>query len=256
MPYGKLNDFLPAIQSLDPNSYFTKGDLLIGSFLITKEANIQMYYAPHNEYVNKKAKVIIVGITPGWQQMKNAFRQFIISQAAKEGIENSLYHAKIAARFSGTMRKNLIEMLDQCDLPGILNISSSAYLFKENHELLHTTSVIKYPVFVNGKNYTGHQPKIHQSSLLWHYAYHEFANEISKIVQPALVIPLGKAVDQIILKLFAQQKLPYHYYVSGFPHPSGANGHRIKQFHREKQSIQETINKWAHTLTGKNYEDD
>src|SRR5699024_5197643 len=139
------------IQSLDPDSYFKKGDLLIDSFLITKEANIQMYYAPHNEYVNKKAKVIIVGITPGWQQMKNAFRQFIMSQVANESLENSLYHAKIAARFSGTMRKNLIEMLDQCDLPTKLNIPSSSSLFADNNELLHTTSVIKYPVFVNGK---------------------------------------------------------------------------------------------------------
>src|SRR5690625_1480575 len=248
MPYGKLNDFLPAIQSLDPNSYFTKGDLLIGSFLITKEANIQMYYAPHNEYVNKKAKVIIVGMTPGWQQMKNAFRQFIISQAANESMENSLYHAKIAARFSGTMRENLIEMLDQCDLPRILNIPSSSYLFTDHHEFLHTTSVIKYPVFVNGKNYTGHQPQIQHSPLLSHYAYHLFAKEIHKIDQPALVIPLGKSVDQIILKLIAEQKLPHHYYVSGFPHPSGANGHRMKQFHHEKQRIQETIYKWAYEL--------
>jgi len=248
MSYETLYKYLPAIQSLNPDRSFTKEDLLTASFLIAQEAHIKMYYAPHNEYVNQKAKVMIVGITPGWQQMKMAFTAFVNSQVVNNRIEKSLYNAKIAARFSGTMRKNLIEMLDQCDLPRILNIPSSSNLFTDHHEFLHTTSVIKYPVFVNDKNYTGYQPQIEQSPLLSHYAYHLFAQEIHQIDQPALVIPLGKSVDQIISKLIAEQKLPHHYYVSGFPHPSGANGHRMKQFHHEKQRIQETIYKWAYEL--------
>lgn len=232
---------------LQPSKYFVKEDLLTKTFLLEKEGEIKMYYAPHNEYVNKKAKIVIVGITPGWQQMKTAFTEFVNRQAVNESLENSLYHAKIAARFSGTMRRNLIEMLDQCHLPKILNIPSSSCLFEENNELLHTTSMIKYPVFVNGKNYNGHQPEVQHSLLLRHYVDHLFTTEISKIDHPALVFSLGKTVDQTILKLIAEQKLPNHHYVSGFPHPSGANGHRIKQFKQEKQQIRETINKWART---------
>lgn len=246
MSYKSLYKFLPAIKSLQPSRPFAKEDLLTATFLLEKEAGIKMYYAPHNEYVNKKAKIVIVGITPGWQQMKTAFMEFVNSRAVNESLENSLYNAKVAARFSGTMRKNLINMLDQCHIPKILNIPSSSYLFEENNELLHTTSMIKYPVFVNDKNYTGYQPQVQHSPLLRHYAYHLFPIEISQIDQPALVIPLGKTVDQTISKLVAEQKLPHPHYVSGFPHPSGANGHRMKQFRREKQQIQETINEWAH----------
>ena len=33
-------------------------------FLINKEGNIKIYYAPF-DYVNSKAKIVIVGITPG-----------------------------------------------------------------------------------------------------------------------------------------------------------------------------------------------
>src|SRR5690625_7730278 len=72
MSYETLYKYLPAIQSLNPDRSFTKEDLLTASFLIAQEAHIKMYYAPHNEYVNQKAKVMIVGITPGWQQMKRS----------------------------------------------------------------------------------------------------------------------------------------------------------------------------------------
>src|SRR5699024_12506594 len=100
-----------------------------------------------------------------------AFSALVNSKVVNKRIEKSLYNDKIAARFSGTMRKNLIEMLDQCDLPGILNIPSSSNLCTDHHEFLHTTSVIKYPVFVNDTHYTGYQPQIEHSPLLSHYAY-------------------------------------------------------------------------------------
>ena len=38
-------------------------------FLINKEGNIKIYYAPF-DYVNSKAKIMIVGITPGLQQTR------------------------------------------------------------------------------------------------------------------------------------------------------------------------------------------
>lgn len=245
MPYETLHNFLPAIQSLRLNKSFTKKDLIIDDFLLGQETNLKMFYAPHNEYVNNQAKIVIVGITPGWQQMKMAFMQFIKSLATHTSLESCLYDAKIAARFSGTMRTNLINMLDQCHIPGLLNVPSSAQLFERYNPILHTTSIIKYPVFINGKNYTGHQPSAMHSPLLKHYIYHAFPTEMRKIRQPALVIPLGKAVEQIIFKLIEEQILPHHHYVSGFPHPSGANGHRTRQFKQEKHQLREAINRWS-----------
>jgi glycine cleavage system H lipoate-binding protein len=44
-----------------------------------KENNLEIYYSPHNEYLNSKAKVFIIGITPGFQQMSTA-----IATARKE----------------------------------------------------------------------------------------------------------------------------------------------------------------------------
>ncbi|UJL46328.1 hypothetical protein KFZ58_18600 [Virgibacillus sp. NKC19-16] len=240
-----LQQFLPGIQTLPTDRALTKEDLLTEPFLIEKDGKLEMYYAPHNEYINKKAKIIIVGITPGWSQMKTAFGQFIESNASGENLEKCLKAVKLAAGFAGTMRRNLIHMLDQCDIPQMLDISDSSCLFGDSRHFLHTTSIIKYPVFLKGKNYTGHQPPIDRSPLLQRYAYEEFPNELTQIDPHALVIPLGKVVEQVIFKLAEEGMLPGHTYLNGFPHPSGANGHRVKQFEQNRKQLRGKVRMWG-----------
>lgn len=245
MSYTTLERFLPAINTLPTDKPLTKQHLLIGMFSMENDGDLEMYYAPHNEYINKKAKVVIVGITPGWSQMKIAFQQFTKSLATDAHLETCLYDAKVAAGFAGSMRSNLLEMLNQCDIPKNFNLPNASYLFEQNRELLHTTSIIKYPVFLNGKNYTGHQPPIHRSALLQHYVDDIFPNELAQITSPALVIPLGKTVEHVMLRLVSKNKLPDHVYLTGFPHPSGANGHRIKQFQQQRHQLRERVSAWS-----------
>lgn len=244
-----LKQFLPGMQTLQKNQPFTKQDLLTEQFLIEKEGTIEMYYAPHNEYVNKHAKIIIVGITPGWKQMKIAFEEFINCDDKNDNLETCLIKTKTAARFAGTMRTNLIQMLNECNIYNALNIQNTSDLFEANNHLLHTTSVIKYPVFSKGKNYTGHQPLIERSPLLQYYANTKFPEELAQISTPALIIPLGKAAENIITKLIDLQQFTHHHYLTGFPHPSGANGHRIKQFEEQKHHLKEKVRLWADTIT-------
>ncbi|MEK3888838.1 hypothetical protein [Bacillus sp. FSL K6-3431] len=71
-----------------------------------------MYYAPHNEYINCDAKIVIVGITPGWTQMKAAFQQAKICIQQNATLIQLMKGSKGAAGFAGTMRQNLIEILD------------------------------------------------------------------------------------------------------------------------------------------------
>ena len=55
------------IMKLSLKDKYTKDELMIEDLLIEKENNIEIYYAPHNEYLNKKAKIFIIGITLGVQ---------------------------------------------------------------------------------------------------------------------------------------------------------------------------------------------
>ena len=240
-----IQQFLPSIQTLSTDRPLTKQDLLTEQLLIERDGDIEMYYAPHNEYINRKAQVIIIGITPGWRQMKTAYEQFVKSFAAGDDLETCLEETKKAAGFAGSMRTNLTHMLDQCGIPSVLGIARSSDLFGKSRDLLHTTSVIKYPVFFKGNNYTGHQPAINRSSLLQHYAFKEFPKELAQITEPALVIPLGKTVEQVIFKLKDEQQLSHHTYLTGFPHPSGANGHRVKQFQQQRLRLRKKVKIWG-----------
>lgn len=240
-----IETFLPAIERLPVERPLTKKDLLTESFTMEKEGELEMYFAPHNEYLNREAKIIIAGITPGWNQMKTAYEHFTTCLAGDNPLGICLKKAKIAARFAGSMKANLIHMLDQCGIPQILGIRQSADLFNESTSLLHTTSMIKYPVFLNGRNYSGYQPSISRSLLLHHYAYEIFPEELARIAPPALIIPLGKIVEQVVHALGEEKKLAGHRYVTGFPHPSGANGHRLKQFKQQEAQLREAVVKWA-----------
>ncbi|TXC89335.1 hypothetical protein FS935_17835 [Metabacillus litoralis] len=240
----KLDLYLPSILTLNSTKTLTKDDLLTDKFLIAKEDQLSMYYSPHNEYINKSAKIVIVGITPGWVQMKEAYTQLIKSINHNHSIEQSLKAAKMAASFSGNMKKNLVDMLDQCSINEISQSYSTSSLFHEHRHLLHTTSIIKYPVFLKEKNYTGHKPSIISSPLLSSYAFHEFSKELEQIQSPALIIPLGKTVEHLIKQLLSRGKHLEHTYLYGFPHPSGANGHRKKQFEEQKQTLKNLVEDW------------
>ena len=202
-----LKDYKEAIKKLPIKDKYTKEELLTEDFLIDKDNNIEIYYAPHNEYFNKKAKIFIVGITPGFQQMNTA-----ISTARKElehnnDLEDIQYKCKVAARFSGSLRKNIISMLDDLNLNDIMNIDSVAQLFEEKDYLLHTVSLIPYPVFAKKENYSGHTPKLIKNKFLMKYVYDNFIDEFKRLENPedVLLIPLGKAVEEILIKLQAEK---------------------------------------------------
>jgi len=69
----EVQSYLQAISGLPANVPLKKSALLSERFLMRDEGMLTMYYAPHNEVINTAAKVVIVGITPGWSQMKTAF---------------------------------------------------------------------------------------------------------------------------------------------------------------------------------------
>ncbi len=144
-----LKEFAEKLHSL-PSS-LTKSDLLISPFHLHQENELDIYYSPHNEYINRTATIVIAGITPGFSQMKTAYETAVESLRQGRTLEQMAVDTKIAAGFSGSMRHNLITMLDLCGLPQAFGIQSAAQLFGELRHMLHTTSVIKYPVFIQQK---------------------------------------------------------------------------------------------------------
>lgn len=234
-----LYDYKEAIKELPLKNKYRKEDLLIDKFLIDKEKNIEIYYAPHNEYLNPKARVFIIGITPGFQQMSTAIATARKELEVNDDIEEIQYKCKVAGRFSGSLRKNIISMLDGIELNKSLDLQSCSELFEDKDYLLHTISLIPYPVFVKGQNYTGHTPKLIKSEFLMKYIYDNFINEFKKLdkSEEILLIPLGKAVEEVLIKLKEDGIIKEEQILMGFPHPSGANVNRVIQFENNKDNM-------------------
>ncbi|MEG0295837.1 MAG: hypothetical protein RR620_03895 [Clostridium sp.] len=240
-----LKDYIDIIKRLDIKDKYTKDELLIDEFLVEKDKNIEIYYAPHNEYLNSDAKVFIVGITPGFQQMSTAMATARKGIEDNKSLEEIKYMCKVAGRFSGSLRKNIISMLDYIKLNEALNIDSCSELFEDKDNLLHTISLIPYSVFVKGENYTGHTPKLNKSDFLMKYVENNFVEELSNL-SDVLIIPLGKAVEEVLGVLIKEEVICEEQVLKGFPHPSGANVNRLIQLEENKTSLIKKIKEFYH----------
>ncbi|QHI36379.1 hypothetical protein IMCC3317_17410 [Kordia antarctica] len=238
--------FLEKIKKEILKEKYSKEELLKDEYLIDSESQIKIYYAPF-EYINKKASVIIVGITPGWSQMEKSFRTVIRELQLNKSLDSALKTVKSESSFAGSMRKNLVKMLDELELNKTLKLESTNELFNLTNNSLHTTSIIKYPVFNKGENYRGSSPSVINTDILWKQVEKEFVPEINNFTD-ALIIPLGKSVEETLRKLQSEKMLNENLILYGFPHPSGANGHRFKQFESNKESMKQKISNWKITI--------
>ena len=194
-------------------------------FLLEKEKNIEIYYAPF-DYINSKAKIVIVGITPGLQQMLQSYE--VINQG------KSFKEVKDLSSFKGSMRTGLIKYLDELKINDILKIKSCESLFNKNSNYLHTTSLVKYPVFDKGKNYSG--ANILKKKILLDFIEKNFLEEL-KTLKKSIIIPLGNTVSSTIEYLNNKYKLKLSCFLKGFPHPSGANARKNIQFKENKRNM-------------------
>jgi hypothetical protein len=214
-----MSKFLKQIRSLKK---INKSTVTNKNFLIKREDNIEIYYAPF-DYINIKAKIMIVGITPGLQQMLQSF------EAVNEG--RSLKEVKDLSSFKGSMRTTLIKYLDELNINKKLRIKSCESLFNINSKYLHSTSLIKYPVFDKGKNYSG--SGLLKKKILLDFLEAYFVKELKKL-DKTIIVPLGNTVSSTIDYLNNEFKLNLKCFLKGFPHPSGLNVRKDIQFKENK----------------------
>ncbi|MXY54702.1 MAG: hypothetical protein F4Y86_19550 [Gammaproteobacteria bacterium] len=194
----------------------------------TRPRRFDVYYAPLHGFQDQ-AKVVLIGVTPGIQQMLVAFREarrLLHQGAAAPGIYH-LIRRRMA--FAGQTRVNLIRLLEAVQLPQMLGLSGAGELFGRASSLLHSTSALRYPVLVNGANYTGHNPPIRRlpSEIR---SYLPMLSDQLNGLPDALVVPLGPAVEEALRLIdFNERRV-----LTGFPHPSGANRGRHATFVRQR----------------------
>jgi hypothetical protein len=211
--------FEQAIRSFDPLDPKTHDSLLLDH-----DGRLSIYYAPF-DYVNSKAELVLIGITPGRTQMNGALKEARRQLERGADFEAASLAAKSTASFGG-MRQNLVAMLDYFDINKLLGVNSCHQLFGNANLMLHATSVLRYPVFLDRSNYNG-SPKVSKNKFLQRYVRNYFANEVGQL-RNALFIPLGSTASEALTWLTTEGAIENHMVLSGFLHPSGANNERVR----------------------------
>lgn len=171
-------------------------------------------------YVNPFAKVVIVGITPGNNQLDNP----------RDGLSSR--EIKRINAFGGNMRQNLIRMLNHVGINQLLGIDSCSTLWEENFDLVEMTSLLKDATFeVTNKN--GAEIKkmfkdvnqINKVDSLQQMFRKGFLNDCASYQEAVLFVALGPGVYNILIQL--QQESLISAPIIAIAHPSGANSGRV-----------------------------
>lgn len=218
--------FAPVIRTLSV-AELNGASSLNSKLSLARDGNLEVCYAPF-EFVNPRARVVIVGITPGRTQMLNALKEARRQLDKGADAITSLIAAKQTGGFSGPMRPKLIELLDSIGIQRWLGIHSCNELFGVAAHLVQTASVLRYPVFIDGGNYNG-TPNMTKHPLLREQLISHFGEDV-KALPNAVFLPLGDKVGDALHFLAKQGLLDGDRIISGLPHPSPANAERIAYF--------------------------
>jgi len=139
-----------------------------------------------------------------------------------------LARAKVHASFAGPMRENLIKMMDALGINELLNMPSTSTLWGSDSHRVHFTSTLRYPTFVNGKNYS-RSPQLNKVPFLFNLSKKWLEEELS-LLPNALIVPMGDGVSQVLEHLFKNMPLIKDRILFGMPHASSAANGWIARF--------------------------
>lgn len=193
--------------------------------LIDEQRQIKIYYAPF-EYVNRDARVVLVGITPGPTQMVNANNEARRALKSGKSPQDAMRAAKDTAAFSGEpMRGNLIKQINNWGIERWLGLSDAAALFSTDRQLVQTTSLLRFPVFINDNDYSG-TPDMIKDPLLKRYLMDYFVSEVADLPD-AIFLGLGPKVQGILDRLVLSGAIAKGRVIGGMLHPSPNNTYRV-----------------------------
>jgi hypothetical protein len=202
--------------------------------LIAKESTYEVFYIPF-EHVNRRARLVIVGITPGMNQLEMAYAE------AQRLLHLGVIHAEILeavkalAAFGGeAMRPNLLRMLRHFNFAKMLEISDEADLWDGASALLHSTSVVPHAAFKNGKMFSGSFEEITKVRALRERFENDFVPTLSELADDAVYVALGKTPYDALRHCVGLGVIRQDQLLGALAHPSRSGGSQVAVYLGEK----------------------
>ena len=186
--------------------------------------------------MNRAATLVIVGITPGPNQMDLAYGA--VQARLKAGLPDDLVleRAKKAGSFGAdTMRPNLVKMLNFFGIPTLLGIAKADDLWGVTGHDLHATSIVPHAAIRNGKPFAGTFEEVMSSKLFRECFERDFASTLPLISSQARYIALGPTPLAALDWCCQQGLLKTDQILSAFAHPSSNGGSQVAVYLGEKR---------------------
>jgi hypothetical protein len=204
--------------------------------LIAKESQYEVFYIPF-EHINRNARLVIVGITPGTTQLEMAYTEAQRLLALGVGQEDILATVKAHAAFGGeAMRPNLLRMLRHFDFARLFGIKDEADLWDGAAALLHSTSVIPHAAFKKGRMFSGSFDEVINARPLRESFENDFVASLSELTGDALYVGLGKTPYEALKHCVRLGVIKPSQLLGALAHPSRSGGSQVAVYLGEKSS--------------------
>jgi len=188
-----------------------------------EEGDYRVFYAPF-DWINDRADVVIVGVTPGKQQATEALLAMRSALIAGASIEEAARLAKNAASFKGTMRTLGARLMDHFRFHEAFGLRSTIELFDSASNRAHYTSVVRYPVLKKFKNYGGDKCILRRSIVREAIDRH-LPEELSRFPN-AWIVPFGKTAHLVLREMANRGVIAPEQILGGILHPNGSQWNR------------------------------
>ena len=190
---------------------------------LARDGDYSALFAPF-DWVNDKADIIIIGVTPGKQQSLEALLSFRAAIAAGAPLSEAAARAKSAASFKGGMRTLAARLMDHFALHRLFGLASTLDLFGAAAHRAHYTSVLRYPVLKRFGNYSG-DSRITVRPFMRHMVEETLAEELAMLPN-AWLVPFGPNAMRGLDHLAAIGRIDDARILGGILHPRGQQWNR------------------------------
>lgn len=213
--YRKIVELRGALASNDP------------ALVVDQSGRDTVFYMPF-EYVNDRARIVIVGITPGPNQMALAYDE--VKTLSSRGMNEDqilLQVKKLAAFGDASMRPNLVKMLNAMRINELLGIGDAGELWSTSYDALHATSVIPHSGFRNGKMFAGSFDQVLRSEAFSSGFHRDFLPSLRALPHKAYFLALGPAPLDALQWCVSQGHIKEEQLLGALAHPSRSSGSQV-----------------------------
>ncbi|OPH83130.1 hypothetical protein [Nitrobacter vulgaris] len=232
----QLSKRLISMSAADIAGMIDSGDTLNDvTFRLWREEDFGAFYAPF-DWVNEQADIVLIGITPGRRQAKDALLALRAALMAGKPIPEAAAQAKQAASFNGDMRSIATELMDHFRLNEVFGLRGCSLLFDVAASRAHYTSVLRYPV-IEWKTVTkkgmkttkwtdyGGDDQIIRRICMKKTIETKFLPELREFAN-AWLVPFGPIPALVLEQLADRGEIDRSRILTGLNHPSGTQWNR------------------------------